>query len=75
MCSLSISKIKVLPKRYVTLSNNCSLTDVHHVVIHAAHCDHFHEAVVVVFPLQTVGQVCVVLEQVAEELQVKVDHQ
>lgn len=72
---MCITEIKVLPKRSAALSNNCSLTDIHHVVIHAAHCDLFHETVVVVFPLQTVGQVCVVLEQVAEELQDNVNHQ
>lgn len=48
-----------------------SLTDEHHAVVHAVHRDLLHEVVVVVFPLQTLAQVGVVLEEVAEELQVK----
>lgn len=48
-----------------------SLTEVHHVVVHAIYRHHFHEVVVVVFPLWNVGQVSVVLEQIAEELRVQ----
>lgn len=63
-----------------TLQDSCStrrpsLTDVHHVVVHAVNSDHFHEVVVVVSPLQTVAQVRVVPEQVAEELQVRANYQ
>ncbi len=49
-----------------------SLTDIHHVVVHAVNGDHFHEVVVVVSPLGALRQVSVVLEQVVEELQVNV---
>ena len=43
----------------------------HHVVIHAVNGHHVHEVVGVASPLQDVGHVGVVSEQVAVELQVE----
>lgn len=56
---------------YSTSLNHSTLTDVHHVVVHAVNRDLLHEVVGVVSPLRTLWQVCVVLKQAVEELQMK----
>lgn len=58
-------KAVILPLEAANGSSG-SLTDIHHVVVHAVHSERLCEEVGVVLPLR---QVAVVLEQVANELQ------